>query len=136
MKVENGACTSISSWPSGQYVKLAIQQSRVWVPLWPLSGFVLSHTEFKSLATLVNSQLVATCQLEFLILFLSIWVLCLQTSWITKCTFHYKQAFKPLNTCRIKPSELKAVSLSRIARENLMNNDATIYNDDENHDIS
>ena len=38
---------------------------------------------------------------------------------------------------RIKSSELKTVSLSRFARDNLMNNDdATIYNNDENRDIS
>ena len=46
---------------SGQHVGLAIQRSPVRVPLWPLAGFVLSCPKFKSLATLVNSQLVATC---------------------------------------------------------------------------
>ena len=38
---------------------------------------------------------------------------------------------------RIKSSELKTVSLSRFARDNLRNNDdATIYNNDKNCDIS
>ena len=42
---------------------------QVQVLLWPLAGFVpVGHPEFKSLATLVNSQLVASCQLGFLIL--------------------------------------------------------------------
>ena len=41
------------------------------------------------------------------------------------------------DTFRIKSSELKSVSLSRIARDNLVNNDdATIYNNDENRGIS
>ena len=59
-----------AAWPSGQPVRLTIQQSRVQVPLWPLAGFVLGHPEFKSLALLVhvNSQLVASYQLGFLIL--------------------------------------------------------------------
>ena len=41
----------------------------VWVSLWPLAGFVHGRSKFKSLATLVNSQLVASCQLRFLILY-------------------------------------------------------------------
>ena len=57
-----------AAWPSGQRVGLAIQRSRVRVLLWPLAGFVLGHPEFKFSATLVNSQLVAFCQLGFLIL--------------------------------------------------------------------
>ena len=32
---------------------------------WPLTGFVLSRPKFKSSATLVNSQLDASCQLGF-----------------------------------------------------------------------
>ena len=48
-------------WPSGQRVGLAI-------PPWPLAGLVLGRPEFKSSAALVNSQLVASCQLGFLIL--------------------------------------------------------------------
>ena len=39
-----------------------------YVPLWPLAGFVLGRPEFKFSATLVNSQLVVSCQLWFLIL--------------------------------------------------------------------
>ena len=57
-----------AAWPSGQRVGLAIQRSRVRVPLWPLAGVVLGRPEFKSSATLVNSQLVASYQLGFLIL--------------------------------------------------------------------
>ena len=37
----------------------------VRVPHWPLAGFVLNCPKFKSSATLVNSQLVASCQLGF-----------------------------------------------------------------------
>ena len=37
----------------------------VRVPRWPLAGFVLDCPKFKSSATLVNSQLVAFCQLGF-----------------------------------------------------------------------
>ena len=33
--------------------------------LWLLAGFVLGRPEFKSSATLVNSKLVASCQLGF-----------------------------------------------------------------------
>ena len=54
-----------AGWPSGLRVGLAIWRSWVRVPLWPLAGFVLGHPEFKSSATLVNSQLVASCQLGF-----------------------------------------------------------------------
>ena len=63
-------------WPSGQRVGLAIRRSRVRVPLWPLAGFVLGRSEFKFSATLVNSQLVAFCQLGFLILLCCIWIIC------------------------------------------------------------
>ena len=54
-----------AAWPSGQRVGLAIWQSWVRVLLWPLAGFVIGRPELKSLATLVNSQLVAFCQLGF-----------------------------------------------------------------------
>ena len=57
-----------AEWPSGQRVGLTIRRSQVQVPLWPLAGFVLGRPEFKFSATLVNSQLVAFCQLGFLIL--------------------------------------------------------------------
>ena len=43
----------------------------VWL-LWPLPGFVLGRPNFKSFATLENSQLVASCQLGFIILLGSI----------------------------------------------------------------
>ena len=65
-----------AAWPSGQRVGLAIRRSRVRVPLWPLAGFVLGRPEFKFSATLVNSQLVAFCQLGFLILLCCIWIIC------------------------------------------------------------
>ena len=55
-----------AAWPSGQRVGLAIRRSRVRVPLWPLAGFVLGRPEFISSATLVNSQLAASCQLGYL----------------------------------------------------------------------
>ena len=54
-----------AAWPSGQRVRLEIRRSRVRVPLWPLAGFVLGRPKFKSSATFVNSQLVASCQLGF-----------------------------------------------------------------------
>ena len=44
--------------------RLAMRRSRVRVPLWPLAGFLLGRLEFKSSATLVNSKLVASCQLK------------------------------------------------------------------------
>ena len=65
-----------AAWPCGQGVGLAIRRSRVRVPLWPLAGFVLGRPEFKFSATLVNSQLVAFCQLGFLILLCCIWIIC------------------------------------------------------------
>ena len=57
-----------AAWPSDQCIGLTIQRSQVQVPHWPLAGFVLSRPEFKSSAMLVNSQLVASCQLGCLIL--------------------------------------------------------------------
>ena len=54
-----------AAWPSGQRVGRAF---RVRFPLWPLAEFVLGRPEFKSSATLVNSQLVAICLLGFLIM--------------------------------------------------------------------
>ena len=55
-----------AAWPSGQRVA---RRSRVRVALWALAGLlVLGRPELKSSATLVNSQLVASCQLGFLIL--------------------------------------------------------------------
>ena len=53
---------SFTAWPGGELggerVALAIRQSRVRVPLRRLGGFVLGRPEFRSSATLVNSQLV------------------------------------------------------------------------------
>ena len=57
-----------AAWPSGQRVGLVILRSQVRVCLGPLAGFVLGRREFKFSARLVNSQLVASCQLGFLIL--------------------------------------------------------------------
>ena len=55
-------------WPSGKRVGLAIRRFPVRVPLQQLPGFVLGRPEFKSLATIVNCQPVALCQLGFFIL--------------------------------------------------------------------
>ena len=66
---------SVAERPSGQRVGLAIRRSQVRVPLWPLAGFVFGRPEFKFSATLVNSQLVAFCQLGFLILLCCIWII-------------------------------------------------------------
>ena len=66
--LENKFNLEEAAWPSGQRVGLAILRSQVRVLLWPLAGFVLGRPEFKFSATLVNSQLVAFCQLGFLIL--------------------------------------------------------------------
>ena len=56
-----------AQWQGGQVVgwlaRLAMRRFRVQVQLWPLAGFLLGRLEFKSSATLVNSQLVASCQL-------------------------------------------------------------------------
>ena len=54
-----------TAWPSGQRDGLAIRRSWVRVLLWPLAGFVLGRPEFKFSATLVNSQLVVSCQLGY-----------------------------------------------------------------------
>ena len=56
---------------TGQHVRrvgLAIRRSRIRALLRPFAGFVLDRPEFKSSATLVNSQMVASCQLGFLIM--------------------------------------------------------------------
>ena len=57
--------------PFVQRVRIDIQRYRVQVPLWPLAGFVLGPSKFKSSSTLVNSQLAASCQLGFFILLCS-----------------------------------------------------------------
>jgi len=79
------------AWPSSQRVRLAIRRSQVRVPLWPLAGFVVGRRQFRSSATLINSQLVASCQLGFLILLCCIRIICFQvfewsackTGWIS-----------------------------------------------------
>ena len=56
------------TWPSGQRLGLAMWWSRVRARFSHFPGFVLGHSELKSSATLVNSQLIASFQLGFLIL--------------------------------------------------------------------
>ena len=53
------------AWPRGQCSRLTFRRSQYWVSLWPLPGFVLSWSKFKSSATLVKT---APYQLGFLIL--------------------------------------------------------------------
>ena len=45
-------------WPSGWSARLVIRKPQLQVPPWLLAAFVLCSPEFKSSATLVNSQLV------------------------------------------------------------------------------
>ena len=66
----------LTTWPRGQRFGLAIPLSRVRVLLWLLARFVLGCPDFKSSATLVNSHLVASCQLGLLMLLFSIQVIC------------------------------------------------------------
>ena len=63
---------------SSLHVRSAIWWSRVQVLLWPLARFVLGCHKFKSLAMLVNNQLVASCQLAVLILLCSVCIICFQ----------------------------------------------------------
>lgn len=60
----------MAEWPACRTHNQAVPG--LSLPLWPLDGFVLDHPQFKSLAMLVNNQLVVFCQLEFLILLWSI----------------------------------------------------------------
>ena len=69
-------------WSRGQHVRLAIRWSPVQVPLLPLAAFVLGHPKFKSSARLVNSQLVASCQLGYLILSCCICIICFRIIWL------------------------------------------------------
>ena len=62
---ENDNRKQEAAWPGGQRVGLIIPCSQVRVHLWPLAVFVPGRPEFKTSATLVNSQLVASCQLGF-----------------------------------------------------------------------
>ena len=74
---QSGECV-FAEWWNGQWVGLAIRYSWVWVPLWPLAGFVLGCPKFKSSALLVNCQLVDSCQLGFLILLPCICIFCFE----------------------------------------------------------
>ena len=56
---------SVAEWSARRTRNPAVPGSS---PALPLAGFVLGRPEFKFSATLVNSQLVAFCQLGFLIL--------------------------------------------------------------------
>ena len=60
----------MAEWPACSTHNLAVPGSSL--QLWPLNGLVLDRPQFKSLAMLVNNQLVVFCQLEFLILLWSI----------------------------------------------------------------
>ena len=51
---------------------VSLLDSWVQVLPWSLAGFVLGHPEFKFSATIESSQLVASCQLMFLILLCSV----------------------------------------------------------------
>ena len=53
-----GEIPPFTAWPDGERVALEIRRSQVRVPLWRLGGFVLGRPEFRSSATLINSQLV------------------------------------------------------------------------------
>ena len=56
---------SVVEWSARRVRNAAVPGSS---PTLTTSGFVLGRPEFKSSATLVNIQLVASCQLRFLIL--------------------------------------------------------------------
>ena len=60
----------LAVWLSSLHVGLVIQRFWIQVPLWPPARFVLSHLKFKTLAMLVNIQLVVSCQLGFLMNYL------------------------------------------------------------------
>ena len=67
--------TKSEDW--GSVAECSARGTRNPVPGWrPLAGFVLCCPEFKSSATLENSQLIASRQLEFLILLCSICIIC------------------------------------------------------------
>ena len=56
---------SVAKWSARQ---VTICQSWVRVPLWQIAGFVPGRPELKSSASVVNSQLVASCHFRFLFL--------------------------------------------------------------------
>ena len=78
--LQDVTCTALNfkeaAWPSGRCIRLAIQWSLVRVPLWSLTEFVHSCPELKSLATLVNSQLVASFQFGFVTILCSFQFVC------------------------------------------------------------
>ena len=53
----NGITSMEATWLHGQHVGLAIQQSQIHIPLWPLAGFVLGLPEFKSTARSSSANL-------------------------------------------------------------------------------
>ena len=55
---------SVAKWSSRRTRNPAVPGVRP-APSWPLTGFVLGRSKFKSSAMLVNSQLDASCQLGF-----------------------------------------------------------------------
>ena len=62
-----------AAWPSDQRNGLTVPRSRVRGRLWELAGLICSWSSRVQIlgqsAMLVNDQLVASCQLGFLILF-------------------------------------------------------------------
>ena len=62
-----------TAWPSGQRFGLAIRRSRVRVQLYPHAGFALGRLQFRSSATLVNGQLVASSLQEGSLVRASFW---------------------------------------------------------------
>ena len=58
----NGITSMEATWLRGQLVGLAIQQSQIHIPLWPLAGFVFNLPKFKSMTILLISQPVALCE--------------------------------------------------------------------------
>ena len=76
----NSTGGSVAKWLTRRTRNPAVS---VPVPLWPLAGFVNGRPEFKSSATLVNSQVGASGQLGFLILLCYIWNTCFKLfEWI------------------------------------------------------
>ena len=78
----------------------------------------LSDPEFNSSATLVNSQLVASCQLGFLTLLCSVWIICFKLfKWsacklarAAKCTSTINKAFTFFYNFFLQRAQLKAQS--------------------------
>ena len=64
----------MAKWSAHQTCNVVVMGSSLAV--WLLAGFVLDRPQLKSLATLVNSHLVASCQLGCLILSCRISIIC------------------------------------------------------------